>query len=238
MPLQSGQTVRCAEKSNSCLTVGAGGGLTTLDNLQIIQWQANASKKDHLEFVVPWWELQIGVSVAQLIRLVSSVDSSIRTATLQTMFTEGTNEKLVQDFRLHPQGRTKMIAMAVQGVYSTRSRKDDLINASELILRLLPGVMSSVTCFTMSYGREHNFFFLAEHFWNQPGKVEALKSAVAVYGQSWVKIKESCLELHDLQTSQLKDKVSSTADVHAVGVMYDHTVLNTGDTKLDTRWYA
>lgn len=48
----------------------------------------------------------------------------------------------------------------------------------------------------------------AENFWNQPGKVEALKSAVAIYGQSWVKIKESCHELCELQTSQLKDKVS------------------------------
>lgn len=73
-----------------------------LDNLQIIQWQANASKKNHLKFVVPWWKLQIGVFVAQLTRLVSSSDSSIRTATLQTMFTEGTNKKLVHDFCLHP----------------------------------------------------------------------------------------------------------------------------------------
>lgn len=111
--------------------LGAGGGLTTLDNLQIIQWQANATKKDSLEFVVPWWELQIGVSVAQLIRLVASVDSGSRTATLQTMFADGTDEKLVQDFRLHPQGRTKMIAMAVQGVAPISSRKDDITNASK-----------------------------------------------------------------------------------------------------------
>lgn len=109
--------------------------MTTLDNLQIIQWQANASKKDYLEFMVPWWELQIGVSVAQLIRLVSSGDSSIRSATLLTMFPGGVEERLVQDFRLHPKGRTKMIALAVQGVDETSSRKEELINASECRLR-------------------------------------------------------------------------------------------------------
>jgi hypothetical protein len=48
---------------------------------------------------------------------------------------------------------------------------------------------------------------LAENFWQQPGKVDALKAAVSVYGQSWTKIKESCPELQLLQASQLKDKV-------------------------------
>ncbi|GAQ92443.1 hypothetical protein KFL_010150010, partial [Klebsormidium nitens] len=141
----------------------------------------NASKKDYLEFMVPWWELQIGVSVAQLIRLVSSGDSSIRSATLLTMFPGGVEERLVQDFRLHPKGRTKMIALAVQGADDTNSRKEELINA--------------------------------KFFWQQPGKVEALKAAIATYGQSWAKIKERCEEFQDLQTSQLKDKWKSLVRV-------------------------
>ena len=116
-------------------------------------WTTNASKKDYLEFMVPWWELQIGVSVAQLIRLVSSGDSSIRSATLLTMFPEGVDESLVQDFRLHPKGRTKMIAMAVQGVDDTNSRKEELINASECRLRT-QGSCASTRCGHVPAGRK------------------------------------------------------------------------------------
>jgi hypothetical protein len=44
----------------------AGGGKTVPSNLQIVQWQVCRKKQNKPEFLVPWWDLQLGVSVNQL----------------------------------------------------------------------------------------------------------------------------------------------------------------------------
>lgn len=49
---------------------------------------------------------------------------------------------------------------------------------------------------------------IAETFWRDSGNVDALRATVAVYGQSWTRIKDKCPELQHMQASQLRDKVS------------------------------
>ncbi|KAF2282993.1 hypothetical protein GH714_043055 [Hevea brasiliensis] len=41
------------------------GGLTVPSNLRILQWQVCKRKHNKLEFLVPWWDLQLGISVNQ-----------------------------------------------------------------------------------------------------------------------------------------------------------------------------
>jgi hypothetical protein len=122
----------------------AGGGLSTLENLQIIQWQANSSKQDLLEFTVPWWELRVGITETQFIRLVTST-SSMRNMTLRTMFVEGENDPLVQDFKCDPRGRTKMITIAVENITSTAIQKEANINASKYALINFVNLLQSET---------------------------------------------------------------------------------------------
>jgi hypothetical protein len=118
--------------------------LSTLQNLQIIQWQANSSKQDLLEFTVPWWELRVGITETQFIRLVTST-SSMRNMTLRTMFVEGENDPLVLDFRCDPRGRTKMITIAVENINSTDILKEGNINASKYAPNLFANLLLSET---------------------------------------------------------------------------------------------
>ncbi|KVH98006.1 hypothetical protein Ccrd_023767 [Cynara cardunculus var. scolymus] len=41
------------------------GGLTVSSNLRLLQWQVCKKKHNKLEFLVPWWDLQVGISVNQ-----------------------------------------------------------------------------------------------------------------------------------------------------------------------------
>lgn len=56
----------------------AGGGRTVPSNLQIVQWQARQRKKNRLEFLVPWWDLQHGVSISQFLSTFASKNAEFR----------------------------------------------------------------------------------------------------------------------------------------------------------------
>jgi hypothetical protein len=47
-------------------------------NLRIVQWQVNQKKGTKLEFLVPWWDLQIGISVNQFLAAFSSKNAEFR----------------------------------------------------------------------------------------------------------------------------------------------------------------
>ncbi|KAL9828852.1 hypothetical protein AtNW77_Chr3g0172321 [Arabidopsis thaliana] len=69
------------------------GGLTVPSNLRIVQWQARKNKKDKLEFLVPWWDLQVGISVNQFLSIFAASSSDFRRA-FSFLFKEGENEEL------------------------------------------------------------------------------------------------------------------------------------------------
>jgi uncharacterized protein involved in copper resistance len=54
------------------------GGKTVVSNLRIVQWQANQRKKNRLEFLVPWWDLQHGVSINQFLSAFASKNADFR----------------------------------------------------------------------------------------------------------------------------------------------------------------
>jgi hypothetical protein len=58
----------------------AGGGKTVPCNLRIMQWQVCRKKQNKLEFLMPWWDLQLGVSVNQFLSIFASKNSDFRYA--------------------------------------------------------------------------------------------------------------------------------------------------------------
>lgn len=62
---------------NLCLNI-SGGGRTVPSNLRIMQLQASRKKHNKLEFLVPWWDLQLGVSVNQFLSIFASKNADFR----------------------------------------------------------------------------------------------------------------------------------------------------------------
>ncbi|XP_068653672.1 uncharacterized protein [Aristolochia californica] len=70
------------------------GGRTVPSNLRILQWQVSRKKHDKLEFLVPWWDLQLGISVNQFISIFASTNSDFRNRAFSWLFLDGENEEL------------------------------------------------------------------------------------------------------------------------------------------------
>ncbi|KAG9459407.1 hypothetical protein H6P81_003915 [Aristolochia fimbriata] len=70
------------------------GGRTVPSNLRILQWQVSQRKGDKLEFLVPWWDLQLGISVNQFISIFASTNSDFRNRAFSWLFLDGENEEL------------------------------------------------------------------------------------------------------------------------------------------------
>ncbi|XP_010503155.1 PREDICTED: uncharacterized protein LOC104780351 [Camelina sativa] len=70
------------------------GGLTVPSNLRVVQWQARKNKKDKLEFLVPWWDLQVGISVNQFLSIFAASCSDFRRRAFSFLFQEGECEEL------------------------------------------------------------------------------------------------------------------------------------------------
>ncbi|KAL0010569.1 hypothetical protein SO802_005677 [Lithocarpus litseifolius] len=70
------------------------GGITVPSNLRILQWQVCKKKHNKLEFLVPWWEFQLGISVNQFLSFFASRNSDFRHRAFSFLFFEGENEEL------------------------------------------------------------------------------------------------------------------------------------------------
>ncbi|KAJ8535975.1 hypothetical protein K7X08_034376 [Anisodus acutangulus] len=70
------------------------GGLTVPSNLRIMQWQACKKKNNKLEFLVPWWDLQVGISINQFLFIFAISNSDFRRRAFSWLFSEGENEEL------------------------------------------------------------------------------------------------------------------------------------------------
>ncbi|PQQ21271.1 titin homolog [Prunus yedoensis var. nudiflora] len=70
------------------------GGLTVPSNLRILQWQACKKKHNMLEFLIPWWDFQLGISVNQFLSIFASSNSDFRHRAFSFLFSEGENEEL------------------------------------------------------------------------------------------------------------------------------------------------
>ncbi|OMO54247.1 hypothetical protein CCACVL1_27952 [Corchorus capsularis] len=70
------------------------GGLTVASNLRILQWQVCKKKHNKLEFQVPWWDFQLGISVNQFLSIFASRNSDFRHRAFSYLFAEGENEEI------------------------------------------------------------------------------------------------------------------------------------------------
>ncbi|CAN4088896.1 unnamed protein product [Withania somnifera] len=70
------------------------GGLTVPSNLRIMQWQACKKKNNKLEFLIPWWDLQVGISINQFLSIFAISNSAFRHRAFSWLFSEGESEEL------------------------------------------------------------------------------------------------------------------------------------------------
>uniref|UniRef100_A0A7N0TJG6 Uncharacterized protein n=1 Tax=Kalanchoe fedtschenkoi TaxID=63787 RepID=A0A7N0TJG6_KALFE len=70
------------------------GGLPVPSNLRILQWQVCKRKHNKLEFLIPWWDLQVGISVNQFMSIFASSNSDFRHRGFSFLFLEGEGEEL------------------------------------------------------------------------------------------------------------------------------------------------
>lgn len=64
--------------SSIFVEIVVGGGLTVPSNLRIIQWQVCKRKQNKLEILIPWWDLQLGISVNQFLSIFAAYNSDFR----------------------------------------------------------------------------------------------------------------------------------------------------------------
>ncbi|XP_047266055.1 uncharacterized protein LOC107861892 isoform X2 [Capsicum annuum] len=70
------------------------GGLTVPSNLRIMQWQACKKKNNKLEFLIPWWDLQVGISINQFLSIFAISNSDFRRRAFSWLFSDGESEEL------------------------------------------------------------------------------------------------------------------------------------------------
>ncbi|GFZ11823.1 hypothetical protein Acr_23g0002080 [Actinidia rufa] len=70
------------------------GGLTVPSNLRILQWQVCKKKHNKLEFLIPWWDLQLGISINQFLSIFASSNSDFRHRAFSLLFSEGESEEI------------------------------------------------------------------------------------------------------------------------------------------------
>ncbi|GMH15939.1 hypothetical protein Nepgr_017780 [Nepenthes gracilis] len=70
------------------------GGLTVPRNLRMLQWQVCKRKHKKLEILVPWWDLQVGISINQFLSVFAASNSDFRHRAFSWLFSEGENEEL------------------------------------------------------------------------------------------------------------------------------------------------
>ncbi|XP_021848206.2 uncharacterized protein [Spinacia oleracea] len=70
------------------------GGLTVPSNLRILQWQVRKRKNNQLEFLVPWWDLQLGISINQFVSFFAASNSDFRHRAFRLLFAAGEGEEL------------------------------------------------------------------------------------------------------------------------------------------------
>lgn len=70
------------------------GGLTVPSNLRILQWQVCKKKHNKLEFLIPWWDLQVGISINQFLSVFASSNSDFRYRSFSSFFLNGECEEL------------------------------------------------------------------------------------------------------------------------------------------------
>ncbi|KAE9588034.1 hypothetical protein Lal_00002847 [Lupinus albus] len=125
------------------------GGLTVMSNLRIIQRQAYRRKKNKLEFLVPCWDFQLGISVNQFLSIFAASNSDFRHRGFSFLFSEGENHELnasqIVDSHYFPQhfiGLKEEVGLAPAAIVDTRREPYDALALRQLDYNKKPRPMS------------------------------------------------------------------------------------------------
>ncbi|CAJ1955146.1 unnamed protein product [Sphenostylis stenocarpa] len=125
------------------------GGLTVLSNLRILQRQVCKRKKNKLEFLVPWWDFQLGISVNQFLSVFASSNSDFRHRAFSFLFYEGENQELnasqIVDSHSFPQhffGLKEEVGLAPAAIVESRREPCDALALRQLDYNRKPRPMS------------------------------------------------------------------------------------------------
>ncbi|XP_014498770.1 myosin-2 [Vigna radiata var. radiata] len=125
------------------------GGLTVLSNLRILQRQVCKRKKNKLEFLVPWWDFQLGISVNQFLSVFASSNSDFRHRAFSFLFYEGENQELnasqivdSHSFPHHFFGLKDEMGLAPAAIVESRREPCDALALRQLDYNRKPRPMS------------------------------------------------------------------------------------------------
>ncbi|KAG4947900.1 hypothetical protein AAZX31_15G011400 [Glycine max] len=125
------------------------GGLTVLSNLRLLQRQACKRKKNKLEFLVPWWDFQLGISVNQFLSVFASSNSDFRHRAFSFLFYEGENQELnasqIVDSHSFPQhffALKEEVGLAPASIVESRREPCDALALRQLDYNKKPMPMS------------------------------------------------------------------------------------------------
>ncbi|BAT91559.1 hypothetical protein LR48_Vigan05g217000 [Vigna angularis] len=125
------------------------GGLTVLSNIRILQRQVCKRKKNKLEFLVPWWDFQLGISVNQFLSVFASSNSDFRHRAFSFLFDEGENQELnasqivdSHSFPHHFFGLKDEMGLAPAAIVESRREPCDALALRQLDYNRKPRPMS------------------------------------------------------------------------------------------------
>ncbi|XP_039846287.1 uncharacterized protein LOC120705821 isoform X2 [Panicum virgatum] len=114
----------------------ARGGKTVPSNLRIVQWQVCRKKQNKLEFLMPWWDLQLGISVNQFLSIFASKNSDFRNRAFAFLFADGSSEELsslqvveAHAFPQHFSEMTRKVGLAPAAIVSTRGSDNSVLKS-------------------------------------------------------------------------------------------------------------
>ncbi|KAJ7558543.1 hypothetical protein O6H91_04G045200 [Diphasiastrum complanatum] len=177
------------------------GGKSVLNNLRIVQWQVSLRKRNRLEFLVPWWDLQLGVSVNHFLSAFASTNVEFRRRCFSYLFQSGEDEQISDELVVenhhwphHFLEKKSRWGLAAAALVRQQRDVDD-------VLRSLNGPRPGS-------GYTNNFVSssLARKRWSLEEE-EALKRAVQKFGFGcWKEIKDCEPALMHRSTVQIRDK--------------------------------
>ncbi|CAL0324145.1 unnamed protein product [Lupinus luteus] len=183
------------------------GGLTVMSNLRIIQRQAHRRKKNKVEFLVPWWDFQLGISVNQFLSIFAASNSDFRHRGFSFLFSEGENQELnasqIVDSHSFPQhfiGLQEEVGIAPAAIVDTRREPYDALPLRHLDYNKKPRPMSHA----IVAARKGNANLLKEN--EDPGFVKNPYQAIVVARDS-LKQKEETKKMQG-EIQKLDDEVN------------------------------
>lgn len=210
------------------------GGKTLLPNLRIVQWQACSRKRNRLEFLVPWWDLQHGCSINQFLSAFAAKNADFRKRSFALFFAGGEDEAVAREHvgecRPWPQQfreKKALCGLAAAAIVSvSKNRITDA--ASEVSGPSKDPTSSDVSRILGAYPYGAILGTSSKRPWSAEEE-EALKRGVNKFGPgSWKEIKEDDVTLANRSVAQIKEKFRLMRGVSRSGARESNGVGKTG----------